>query len=126
MKPVFLVACVVFVAGCAMRAPESRPPAALQPDQKEVQRNLRAISQIESELDDSLQAEQAPNCTRVCTLLGNICRLADKICVISKRHPDSSELSSNCREGHRSCGKALARVKPRCRCGESVPAGQPG
>lgn len=101
-----------------MRAPESRPPPALQPDQREVQRNLRAISQIEVELGDSLQAEQAPNCTRVCMLLGNICRLADKICIISKRYPDSPELNSSCREGHRSCGKALTRVKPRCRCDE--------
>jgi len=115
----YLLVFLSLISGCAVGSPESRPSEATAIDSQEVRRSQRVMQKIESELLDSLQAEQTIDCACVCALLGNMCRLAEKICVISRRHPESPELTSNCRDGMGRCGKARTRVKSRCRCSET-------
>jgi len=121
----YLLVFLSLISGCAVGSPESRPSEATVIDSQEVRRSQRVMQKIENELSDSLQVEQTIDCARVCALLGNMYRLAEKICVISRRHPESPELISNCRDGMGRCDKAKTRVKSRCRCSETdIPSNQ--
>ncbi len=118
MKSRYLLVCLSFISGCAMGGRESRPVEAPAIDYQEVESSRRAMQMVEKELFDSLQAGQMIDCARICSLADNLCKLAGKICIISSRHPESSELTSSCRDGTRRCDRARTRVKSRCQCTE--------
>jgi hypothetical protein len=52
------------------------------------------------------QATPAPDCARVCQPVGNICALAEKICVIASRHPEGDPIAADCVDARARCQHA--------------------
>jgi hypothetical protein len=126
VRTILWFACAALLSGCAAGA--ARPGVDVEPrtGHREVDEIEQAMLRIEEELSTSSQAEQSPDCPRVCRLAGNLCGLAGKICAIHHRHPESPDLAHRCRDGARRCNDALTRVKSRCECADLDIPGNPG
>ena len=49
---------------------------------------------------------RAPDCARVCQLVGNICAMAQKICGIAVRHPEGDPIAADCVDARARCQHA--------------------
>lgn len=101
-------------AGCAAQKAmqtESMPDPASTVTQHE-----QTMQQIETELEQSLQAAARPECPRVCELGGIICKLAQKICRIANRNPQHESLKARCQDARVRCETAHRKVSEHCEC----------
>jgi hypothetical protein len=52
------------------------------------------------------QAAPAPDCARVCQLVGNICALAEKMCGIAAHYPEADPIATDCVDARGRCQHA--------------------
>ena len=65
------------------------------------------------------QATAAPDCARVCHLVGNICALAEKICAIAARYPASDPVAAECLDARAGCRQAQESSSA-CACRQTL------
>jgi len=119
----FTIVTLVFLSGmglfsaCAMRGSAPGEVGAPPPDElKQANQHMLELQRNERLLTESLQAGTGVDCARACSLAGNIERLAEKICEIARRHPESQALRSKCQEAMKSRQGAASRVAGSCEC----------
>jgi hypothetical protein len=98
----FLLA--TFAAGCATSP--SPGPSALSPEDRELVDKLQEAIGVQGRQLYAAQAEAAPDCARVCLLVGNICSLAEKICGIATRYPATDPVAADCLDARGRCQRA--------------------
>jgi hypothetical protein len=117
MSPRRLAAALLATTACACAVPRSSPrdaatdgerAAALAQDQRadDLERALSALS-----LED-----KPPDCARACELVGQICDLSQRICLISGRHEGDADLATRCAAAEQRCRRSRDRVPPSCSC----------
>jgi hypothetical protein len=73
------------------------------------------LRRAEGELG-AARAQAAPDCTRACTLVADICGLAEKICAIAARVPPDDPVAARCADGRARCARARNDTADRCGC----------
>jgi hypothetical protein len=114
-----LIACVV-VAGIACAHQTPAEPATTPPaDQDRV--TATALQERADALEQTLSSPgvegKAPDCTRACDLVDQICELGRGICAISGRHVGDEDLANRCASATQRCERSRDRAAPRCACG---------
>ena len=135
LKTPFTIVTIMFLSGmclfsaCAMRGSAPGEVGAPPPDAlKQVDEHMLELQRNERLLGESLQAGAGVDCARACSLVGNIERLAKKICKIARRHPESSALQARCQKAAESKKRASSRLAGLCECNGDeagqIPAGR--
>lgn len=90
---------VVLFAGCAVRSQPS-----VQSEREPT------LEELDTSLDNTLQAAGAVDCDRASQLRDAICTMAKRLCVVG----DEKERAARCEEGKGRCDKAKGRVEKNC------------
>jgi hypothetical protein len=116
-----LLVVVALAACCAQVQPgrrlpeEERPPGPSTAERAQIDEAEQALRRDQDELGRrDLQA--APDCARVCQLVGNICALAERVCRIAGRYPETDPVTARCTDDRARCARAREETKPRCTC----------
>src|SRR3954465_2734475 len=113
-----LIACVVMASiACAHQA--SLEPGATAPADQD-RPTATALQERADALEQTLSSPgvegKAPDCTRTCDLIDQICELGRSICVISGRHVGDEDLANRCATARQRCERSRDRAAPRCAC----------
>jgi len=122
LHALLVVVALVALADCApsrreprVPAEEGGPPGPSPAERAQIDEAEQAMRRDEAELGShGLQA--APDCARVCQLVGNICALAERICRIAGRYPETDPVAARCTDDRARCARAREEAKPRCAC----------
>ena len=117
MRNIFLfsgVVCIFITSCCSYRKAQKE---ASPEEFKDLQEYEKALDKMERQLYQSLQVE--PDCQRICQLKGNICKLTQKICSLSKRHPGNPNILLKCNDATKRCQRAEEKVTQKCDCEQS-------
>ena len=124
MKRLLSLGWVALVAGALAAGCAAKQGAApMDPTQDDPARALDEVRGLASQMErheqelKSLQAAPRPNCPRAQALAGTICKLAERICKIARRHPAQAELRQRCQDAEGSCERSRVKVAVRCPMG---------
>ena len=105
LRTIVALACCLLLAACARQAsPTSDRERRIAAAEAEVNRMDATLA--------NLSTESQPDCARVCSLVTNICGLAQRICELAA---DESVLHARCRDAGVRCDHARASAA-RCAC----------
>jgi hypothetical protein len=100
-----LAVLAALLAACATGASPSGASSVSAEDRDEVEAMKEAIG-AQGRALYAAQAAPAPDCARVCQLVGNICALAQKICGIAARYPEGDPIVTDCVDARGRCQHA--------------------
>ena len=105
---VALLVALVAVLGvaCATGAPSPGGASAVTPEERDEVDALKEAIGAQGRALYAAQASPAPDCARVCLLVGNICALAQKICGIAGRYPEGDPIATDCVDARARCQHA--------------------
>ena|SRR5512140_1350059 len=76
-----------------------------------------ALQERADALEQTLAVEsKAPDCSRACELVDQICELGQRICTISGRHVGDEDLANRCAVATVRCQRSRDRAASRCTC----------
>ncbi len=102
-------ACAAIPAAGTQEAPNDEERASARAQE------LRA-EELESALSTLSAGEKPPDCSRTCELVDQICDLTRRICLISARHGDDTDLAGRCSAAEQRCARSRGRIPPSCSC----------
>jgi hypothetical protein len=107
--PLGLLALVIALSGlsaCATGAPAPGGASAVTPEDREMVDAMKEAIGVQGRSLYAAQAATAPDCARVCLLVGNICALSEKICGIAARYPVGDPIAADCVDARGRCQHA--------------------
>jgi hypothetical protein len=102
---VLTVLLAALLAACATGASPSGASSASAEERDEVEAVKEAIG-AQGRALYAAQAAAAPDCARVCQLVGNICALAQKMCGIASHYPEGDPIATDCVDARGRCQHA--------------------
>jgi hypothetical protein len=113
-----LLACFVVAstacAHAAMEEPAKRPAA--DQDRAAATALQERADALEQTLSSLAVEGKAPDCSRACELVEEICDLGRRVCAISGRHGGDEDLSSRCAAATLRCQRSRDRASSGCAC----------
>ncbi|HEY6909162.1 MAG TPA: hypothetical protein VI356_07320 [Myxococcales bacterium] len=113
-----LIACLVAASTACAHAPGAGPASAPAADQDRAA--AAALQERADALEETLSAlgveSKAPDCSRACGLVDQICDLGQRICTISGRHVGDEDLANRCAAATVRCQRSRDRAASRCTC----------
>jgi hypothetical protein len=103
-----LLVCAL-LAACATSpppGPSHGPASAVTAEDENLLDAMKEAIGVQGRSLYAAQATAAPDCARVCHLVGNICALAEKICGIAARYPASDPVAAECLDARAGCRQA--------------------
>jgi hypothetical protein len=113
-----LIACVLLASTACAHTQTGEP--ATRPTADEDRAAAAALQQRADALDETFSSlgveANAPECTRACELVDQICDLGQRICAISGRHVGDEDLANRCAVATVRCQRSRDRAASRCAC----------
>ena len=112
---------LALLAACATSSPHepATGPSSLTAEDRDAVDKLNEAMGIQGRQLYAAQAAAAPDCARVCLLVGNICALAEKVCVVAARYPASDPVAADCLDARARCRHAQETASS-CACRQGL------
>jgi hypothetical protein len=117
--PLLMLALLAACATSSPHEPATGGASSLTAEDRDAVDKLNEAMGIQGRQLYAAQATAAPDCARVCRLVGNICALAEKVCAVAARYPASDPVAADCVDARARCRQAQETASS-CACRQGL------